>query len=97
MTVSKLRVDLQSLQSVAQSLATLRSHIEQTTTTGSSDLSVIGAQQLISAVQDFEDDWSVKRQKLLSSLHAVHNMLHEASKQYAAVDAQLASALSPGN
>ncbi len=96
MAVSTLRVDLQSLKSAADTLATLTSNIESTTNVNYGDLSTIGAQPLISAVQSFEDDWSFKRKKLLESLNAVHKMLVHAHKQYAAVDSQLACALSSG-
>ncbi|MBW8079519.1 MAG: hypothetical protein GJU76_15915 [Gallionella sp.] len=93
LTVSTLKVDLQELQTTASALKTLRDGVETTTNVGFYDITAIAAQSLIQAVQNFESDWSNKRQSLLSSLRAVEKMLDKAVNNYKSVDTQLATAL----
>lgn len=86
--MADLVVNLSLLESTAGALSMLIEEFNNASQIVSS--SQIGEPTLVSALDDFANDWSVHRQNLLSSMESVYKLATKSHKAYIATDDKLA-------
>jgi Holliday junction resolvase len=94
--MADLVVDLGLLESTAGSLSMLIEEFSNASKIVSFAQQSVAEPVLVSALEDFANDWSVHRQDLLSSMEAVYKMATESHKAYIATDDKLAQDLRKG-
>ena len=91
-----LTVDLGLLEQTAGSLSMLIEEFNNASKIVTSVASSVAEPVLVTALEDFANDWSAHRQDLLSSMESVYRMATESHKAYIATDDKLAQDLRPG-
>jgi hypothetical protein len=92
--MADLVVDLRLLEQTAGSLSTLIEEFSNASKiVSSAQGSSVAEPILVTALEDFANDWSVHRQDLLSSMETVYKMATESRKAYIATDDMLAQDL----
>jgi hypothetical protein len=91
--MADLVVDLRLLEQTAGSLSTLIEEFSNASKIVSSAQGSVAEPVLVTALDDFANDWSVHRQDLLSSMQTVYKMATESRKAYIATDDKLAQDL----
>jgi hypothetical protein len=88
--MADLVVDLGLLEQTAGSLSMLIEEFSNASKIVSSAQGSVAEPILVTALEDFANDWSVHRQDLLSSMETVYKMATESRKAYIATDDRLA-------
>ena len=88
--MADLVVDLGLLEQTAGSLSMLIEEFSNASKIVSSAQGSVAEPVLVTALDDFANDWSVHRQDLLSSMQTVYKMATESRKAYIATDDKLA-------
>jgi hypothetical protein len=88
--MADLVVDLGLLEQTAGSLSMLIEEFSNASKIVSSAQGSVAEPILVTALEDFANDWSVHRQDLLSSMQTVYKMATESRKAYIATDDRLA-------
>jgi hypothetical protein len=91
--MADLVVDLGLLEQTAGSLSMLIEEFSNASKIVSSAQGSVAEPVLVTALDDFANDWSVHRQDLLSSMETVYKMATESRKAYIATDDKLAQDL----
>ena len=91
--MADLVVDLGLLEQTAGSLSMLIEEFSNASKIVSSAQGSVAEPVLVTALDDFANDWSVHRQDLLSSMQTVYKMATESRKAYIATDDKLAQDL----
>jgi hypothetical protein len=91
--MADLVVDLGLLAQTAGSLSMLIEEFSNASKIVSSAQGSVAEPVLVTALDDFANDWSVHRQDLLSSMQTVYKMATESHKAYIATDDKLAQDL----
>lgn len=91
--MADLVVDLWLLEQTAGSLSMLIEEFSNASKIVSSAQGSVAEPVLVTALDDFANDWSVHRQDLLSSMQTVYKMATESRKAYIATDDRLAQDL----
>lgn len=91
--MADLVVDLGLLEQTAGSLSMLIEEFSNASKIVSSAQGSVAEPILVTALDDFANDWSVHRQDLLSSMQTVYKMATESRKAYIATDDRLAQDL----
>jgi hypothetical protein len=91
--MADLVVDLGLLEQTAGSLSMLIEEFSNASKIVSSAQGSVAEPVLVTALDDFANDWSVHRQYLLSSMQTVYKMATESRKAYIATDDRLAQDL----
>jgi hypothetical protein len=87
--MADLVVDLGLLEQTAGSLSMLIEEFSNASKIVSSAQGSVAEPILVTALDDFANDWSVHRQDLLSSMETVYKMATESRKAYIATDDRL--------
>jgi hypothetical protein len=88
--MADLVVDLGLLAQTAGSLSMLIEEFGNASKIVSSARGSVAEPVLVTALDDFANDWSVHRQDLLSSMQTVYKMATESRRAYIATDDRLA-------
>jgi len=88
--MADLVVDLGLLEQTAGSLSMLIEEFGNASKIVSFAQGSVAEPILVTALEDFANDWSVHRQDLLSSMETVYKMATESRKAYIATDDRLA-------
>jgi hypothetical protein len=91
--MADLVVDLGLLEQTAGSLSMLIEEFSNASKIVSSAQGSVAEPVLVTALEDFANDWSVHRQDLLSSMETVYKMATESRRAYIATDDRLAQDL----
>jgi hypothetical protein len=91
--MADLVVDLGLLEQTAGSLSMLIEEFSNASKIVSSAQRSVAEPILMTALEDFANDWSAHRQDLLSSMETVYKMASESHKAYIATDDKLAQDL----
>jgi rRNA-processing protein FCF1 len=91
--MADLVVNLSLLESTAGALSMLIEEFSNASKIVSASQGEVAEPTLVSALDDFANDWTVHRQDLLSSMEAVYKMATESHKAYIATDDKLAQDL----
>jgi len=91
--MADLVVDLGLLEQTAGSLSMLIEEFSNASKIVSSAQGSVAEPVLVTALDDFANDWSVHRQDLLSSMQTVYKMATESRRAYIATDDRLAQDL----
>jgi hypothetical protein len=91
--MADLVVDLGLLEQTAGSLSMLIEEFSNASKIVGSAQGSVAEPILVTALEDFANDWSVHRQDLLSSMETVYKMATESRKAYIATDDRLAQDL----
>jgi hypothetical protein len=94
--VADLVVDLGMLAETADELSALISEFGDASKIVSTYTSAVGDADLAGALEEFAGNWRVHREKLLSSMHAVHQMASQSHRSYINTDEKLARDLRTG-
>lgn len=94
--VADLVVDLALLERTAGDLDVLIEEFGNASMIVSGYSGVIADPDLVTALQEFAGNWRVHREKLLSSMHAVHQMAATSQQAYIRTDNKLARELRGG-
>ncbi len=94
--VADLVVDLALLERTAGDLGVLIGEFGNASGIVSGSSAAVADPGLVSALEDFAGNWRVHREKLLSSMHAVHQMAARSHQAYLTTDSKLASELRGG-
>jgi rRNA-processing protein FCF1 len=91
--MADLVVNLSLLESTAGALSMLIEEFSNASKIVNASQGEVAEPTLVSALDDFANDWTVHRQDLLSSMEAVYKMATESHKAYIATDDKLAQDL----
>lgn len=91
--MADLVVNLSLLERTAGALSMLIEEFSNASKIVSGSRGQVAEPALVSALDDFANDWSVHRQDLLSSMQSVFKMATESHKAYLATDDKLAREL----
>jgi hypothetical protein len=91
--MADLVVDLGLLEQTAGSLSMLIEEFSNASKIVSSAQGSVAEPILVTALDDFANDWAVHRQDLLSSMQTVYKMATESRRAYIATDDKLAQDL----
>jgi hypothetical protein len=95
--VADLVVDLALLQRTAGDLDVLIEEFGNASGIVSSSSGAVADPDLVTALEEFAGNWRVHREKLLGSMHAVHQMTTASHQAYVTTDNKLAGELRGGN
>ncbi len=91
--MADLEVDLDLLGETAGSLGMLVHEFQRAAAIVEDAESAIGRNALLDEMREFVDEWSHKREKLVESINAVHQMATQSREAYVRVDNDLARSI----
>lgn len=94
--VADLVVDLALLEQSAGDLGVLIEEFGNTSMIVSGYSGAVADPDLVTALEEFASNWRVHREKLLSSMQAVHQMAAKSHQAYISTDDKLAGELHAG-
>ncbi len=89
--MTEINIELDMVQTLAKNLKTLYDEFEDVPDTADGVNAHLGSQIVRDAIQEFSDNWNIRRGRLLESVEAVRQMAADAHEGFSATDLELAN------